>query len=829
MLEEKYSPAKVEEKTQKYWQDKESFKVGEDLSKEKFYCLSMFPYPSGNLHMGHVRNYTIGDVIARYQRMLGKNVLQPIGWDAFGLPAENAAIERNIAPAKWTYENISNMKKQMQRLGFAYDWSREIITCSVEYYRWEQWLFLKMFEKGLVYKKDSEVNWDPVDQTVLANEQVVDGRGWRSGALVEKRKVAQWFLKITNYAEQLLDDLEQLDGWPEQVRTMQRNWIGKSVGVEIDFKVNGHKDILKVYTTRADTIFGVSFVALAAQHPIAEMVASKNRQVAEFIKKHCNIKTAEADLATVEKKGIDSGLTVIHPLTKKEIPVWITNYVLIDYGSGAVMGVPAHDQRDYEFAQEYNLPIYEVIKPVCNMQTDLSKAAFCEYGKLVNSTEFTGLLSQEAIKKISEKLAEFDLGREKINYRLRDWGVSRQRYWGAPIPIIYCHKCGAVPVPEKDLPVILPTEVDFSSGLTPLKDMPEFYEDNCPNCNEPAKRELDTFDTFVESSWYYARFISKNQNEKILDDRVKYWLPVDQYVGGIEHAVMHLLYARFIHKVLRDFGFVNVKEPFKNLLTQGMVLKDGAKMSKSKGNTVDPQSLIEHYGADTARLFSMFASAPEQTLEWSDSGVEGSYRFLKKLWQFAFLNQSMVIDENILRKENYDFDTGYEGITKEQKDFRRQMYNLLKQASVDMQKLQFNTVVSAGMKLFNLLLTVNKFSGDIAVNNGLIHEGLSILLRILNPIVPHITQYLWNKLEFGSCILKASWPKVCDAALKADKIELVVQINGKKRATINVKSDATEKDIEEIVLQDKKIQVYLENSVIKKIVLIPKRLINIVV
>ena len=633
-MDAQYQPKKVEDEARKHWEESGSFKATEQPGKEKFYCLSMFPYPSGRLHMGHVRNYTIGDVISRYQRMLGKNVLQPMGWDAFGLPAENAAVKNKSAPAYWTYENIEYMKGQLKQLGFGYDWSRELATCTPEYYRWEQWFFTKLYEKGLVYKKMSTVNWDPVDQTVLANEQVIDGRGWRSGALVERKDIPQWFVKITDYADELLEDLDQLDGWPEQVKTMQRNWIGRSEGVQLDFALQDQDQALSVYTTRPDTLMGVSYVAVAAQHPLAQQAAEGNAEIAAFIEECTHTKVAEADLATMEKKGVFTGHHAIHPISGEEVPVWIANFVLMDYGSGAVMAVPAHDQRDFEFAQKYGLPIKQVIEPAGDETIDLANEAFTAKGKLVNSGEFDGLSSAEAFDAIAAWLKERGLGETKVNYRLRDWGVSRQRYWGAPIPMLTLEDGTQVPVPEDQLPVVLPEDVEMDGVSSPIKADPEWAKTEYNG--QPALRETDTFDTFMESSWYAARFTCPDDDTAMLDpERANYWLPVDQYVGGIEHAILHLLYSRFFHKLLRDTGLVNSDEPFKRLLCQGMVLKDGAKMSKSKGNTVDPQAMIEEFGADTVRLFMMFAAPPEQSLEWNDAGVEGAHRFLKRLWRLV--------------------------------------------------------------------------------------------------------------------------------------------------------------------------------------------------
>jgi leucyl-tRNA synthetase len=619
-----YNPQAVEKEAREYWDDERCFEVGEDADKDKFYCLTMFPYPSGQLHMGHVRVFTINDVIARYQRMQGKHVLQPMGWDAFGMPAENAAIKRGVPPAKWTYQNIEYMRGQLNRLGYGYDWTREVTTCKPEYYRWEQWLFTKMFEKGLVYRKNSVVNWDPVDQTVLANEQVIDGRGWRSDALVERREIPQWFMKITAYADELLDYLDRMPGWPDSVKTMQRNWIGRSEGVELTFEVEGEDQSMSVFTTRPDTIMGITSMAVAAEHPLAVKAAASDSKVAAFVEECKKTQAAEAALETMEKKGMPIGINAIHPISGEAIPIWVANFVLMGYGTGAVMGVPGHDHRDWEFAKKHGLPIVQVIAPSDGTEIDISAGAYVEYGTVVNSGEIDGMDYQQAFDAIADKFEAEGLGERQINYRLRDWGVSRQRYWGTPIPIIYCDDCGAVPVPEDQLPVILPEDVEFSGYGSPLKEIPEFLDTKCPKCGKPAKRETDTFDTFVESSWYFSRYASPDSDSAMLDEREGYWMPVDQYTGGIEHAILHLLYARFFQKVMRDFGLSSADEPFTNLLTQGMVLKDGAKMSKAKGNTVDPQELIEKFGADTVRLFMMFAAPPEQALEWSDEGVQGA-------------------------------------------------------------------------------------------------------------------------------------------------------------------------------------------------------------
>ncbi len=809
-LDEQYKPEQIEQHSQQYWEENKAFKAHDDPSREKFYCLSMFPYPSGRLHMGHVRNYTIGDVISRYQRMLGKNVLQPMGWDAFGLPAENAAIKHNVPPAKWTYENIDYMRGQLKRLGFGYDWEREIATCHPDYYRWEQWLFTKLFDKGLVYKKTAPVNWCPNDMTVLANEQVIDGCCWRCDTQVERREIPQYFMKITAYADELLADLDKLEGWPEQVRTMQKNWIGRSEGVEVHFGLAEGNEPLKVFTTRPDTLMGVTYVAVAAEHPLALSGAVNNPELLAFIDECKHQETAEAAIETMEKKGMDTGIKARHPITGEEVPVYVANFVLMGYGEGAVMAVPAHDQRDWEFAQKYGIPVKQVIAPLDDSEVDLSKGAYTEKGKLIDSAQFSGMSSQQAFDAIAEHLAGDNKGCKRINFRLRDWGVSRQRYWGCPIPIINCPSCGEVPVPEDQLPVVLPEEVAFDGVGSPIKKMPEFIETTCPKCGGKAERETDTFDTFMESSWYYARYVCRSNDGAMLDERADYWLPVDQYIGGIEHAILHLLYARFYHKLLRDQGLVKSDEPFANLLTQGMVLKDGSKMSKSKGNTVDPQELIERYGADTVRLFTMFAAPPEQSLEWNDSGVEGAHRFLKRLWAFA-----------------HDYKAALGGAietSEATKDARREIHEALAQALADFSKYQFNTVVAACMKMMN---TLGKLDGDGA--DALRNEGVSILLRLLSPVAPHISHTLWRELGYGEDILAAPWPAVDEAALVKDSIDLVVQVNGKVRSQISVPANADKAAVEEAALHDEKVQSFIDGKTIVKIIVVPGRLVNVVV
>lgn len=822
-MSDSYNPQEIERFVQEYWEAQQVFKAVENQEQEKFYCLSMFPYPSGRLHMGHVRNYTIGDVISRYQRMQGKNVMQPMGWDAFGLPAENAAIKNKVPPAQWTYENIDYMRAQLKRLGFAYDWDRELATCHPKYYRWEQWFFIKLYEKGLVYKKKATVNWDPIDQTVLANEQVIDGRGWRSGVIVERKEIEQWFVKITAYADELLNDLDQLNGWPEQVKTMQNNWVGRSEGVEITFEIEDIqgevKDSINVYTTRPDTLMGVSYVAIAPEHKLAQHAARKSLEINEFVKSCKQTKVSEAEISTLEKQGIDTGLFAIHPISNKKIPVWIANFVLIEYGSGAVMSVPAHDQRDWEFAKKYNLPILPVISEIQgNNSVDVSKEAFTDKGWLFNSLHFDGLSSEQAFEKIAEQLESQNKGVKQINYRLRDWGVSRQRYWGCPIPMIHCEECGSVPVPEQDLPVLLPENIDFDGASSPLNALDSFINIKCPSCNSQAKRETDTFDTFFESSWYFARYCSVDNDEAMVDQRANYWMPVDQYIGGIEHAVLHLLYARFFNKLMRDQGLCKFDEPFTNLLTQGMVLKDGAKMSKSKGNTVDPEELINRYGADTVRLFVMFAAPPDHSLEWSDTAVEGAYRFINKLWRMVgdFTGNLQDISE-LLPSE----------LNENQINLRRKVHETIKKVTDDVgRRYTFNTAIAANMELSNEL---QKFDDDSAQGRAVYQEALQSIVLMLSPILPHVCHVLWEKLGNTQPIHGVQWPMVDDEALEKDSLELVVQVNGKKRATIHVPSNADNQQIENVALGDENVLRTIENKKIVKVIVVPGRLVNIVV
>ncbi len=814
-MEQHYAPRDIEARAQQFWQDNASFTAVEDPGKEKYYCLAMFPYPSGKLHMGHVRNYSIADVISRYQRMLGKNVLQPMGWDAFGLPAENAAVKNNTAPAKWTVENISYMRGQLQQLGFAYDWNRELATCKPDYYRWEQWFFTRLLEKGLVYKKTSAVNWCPVDETVLANEQVIDGCCWRCDTQVERKEIPQWFIKITDYADQLLNDLDQLDGWPEQVRTMQRNWIGRSQGVQLRFDLEtpvANTDHFEVYTTRPDTLMGVTYVSLAAEHPISLALAENNPALAAFIDECRHSSVAEADMATMEKKGMATGINVLHPLTGKAVPLWIANYVLMDYGTGAVMAVPAHDQRDFEFAQKYALPITQVIAAE---NIDLSAEAATEKGTLVNSGEFDGMDFDAAFAAIADKLEQLGKGRITTNYRLRDWGVSRQRYWGAPIPVFNLPEGGEIPVPADRLPILLPEDVEMDGVQSPIKADPEWRKD--AHDGRDVERETDTFDTFMESSWYYARFTCPDYEDGMLDpDRANYWLPVDQYVGGIEHAILHLLYARFFHKLMRDEGLVNTDEPFKQLLCQGMVLKDGAKMSKSKGNTVDPQSLIEQYGADTVRLFIMFAAPPEQSLEWSDSAVEGANRFLRRLWK--------LVASHVESGNSAALDTG--ALNQPQQDLRRKTHETIAKVSDDYgRRLTFNTAIAAVMELVN---EVSRFDCSGDQDYAVVGEALDATVRLLAPIVPHICHQLWQELGHDDAVIDADWPSVDEAALVRNSIEMVVQVNGKVRAKIEVAADADADTVKTLAREQENVQRFLDGLTIRKEILVPKKLVNIV-
>ncbi len=925
-MQQKYNPPIIERDAQAHWDNTHAFRAVEAPSKPKYYCLSMFPYPSGKLHMGHVRNYTIGDVLTRYHRMKGYNVMQPMGWDAFGLPAENAAMANGVPPAKWTYDNIAYMKKQLQALGFGIDWSRELATCKPEYYKWNQWLFLRMLEKGIAYKKTQVVNWDPVDQTVLANEQVIDGRGWRTGAVVEKREIPGYYLAITKYADELLTALDQLPDWPERVRTMQANWIGKSYGVRFAFPYElpaaasggsnlpspsggragdegsssrseptpiltptpspegrgehdaaspegrGERGLLWVFTTRADTIMGVTFVAVAAEHPLATHAAKSNAKLAAFIDECKRGSVMEADMATMEKKGMPTGIFVEHPLTGEKTEVWVGNYVLMSYGEGAVMAVPAHDERDFHFAKQYQLPI----KPVIDVPGKTFSAeawqewyADKEHGACINSNQYNGLAYAAAVDAIAADLAAKGLGEKQVLYRLRDWGVSRQRYWGTPIPLIYCNTCGDVPVPDKDLPVVLPEDCVPDGSGNPLAKRADFVNVACPQCGQPARRETDTMDTFVDSSWYYTHFACTDRAGSMADQHVNYWLPVDQYIGGIEHAILHLLYSRFWTKVMRDLNLVKMDEPFSRLLTQGMVLNEiffrkpavegaggrivyynpidveihtddkgnrtGAvlrsdgqpvetsgigTMSKSKNNGVDPQALMEEYGADIARFFMMFTSPPEQTLEWSDSGVDGSARFLRRLWAFGYDTA----------QNSTPLTAKLDGVAlpHDLADIRREIHAVLKQANYDIARHQFNTVASAGMKMLNALESAQKSASDAALKQAVVREGLSLLLRLLSPMTPHIAHQLWRDVGYGEDILNAPWPEPDAAALTQDEIELVVQVNGKKRGSVRVPREADAKAIEAAVWADPEIQRVIAGKPVKKVVVVPGRLVNVV-
>ena len=818
-----YHPDEIEQNAQQYWDQHHCFEVTEDPTKQKFYCLAMFPYPSGRLHMGHVRNYTITDVIARFQKMQGKNVLHPMGWDAFGLPAENAAIQNKTAPAKWTYANTDYMRRQLKALGFGFDWSRELTTCKPDYYKWEQWFFTRLYEKGLAYKKVSAVNWCPNDQTVLANEQVVEGRCWRCDTHVERKEIPQWFIKITAYAEELLKDLDKLPNWPEQVKTMQRNWIGKSRGVEMRFDlaepVAGHTGF-EVYTTRPDTLMGVTYVSLAAEHPIAMALAENNSALATFIKECKTQSVAEADMANMEKKGIDTGIKALHPITGDEVPVWIANYVLMDYGSGAVMAVPAHDQRDWEFATKYDLAITQVIAPTDDgtsdqANVDLAKEAYIDKGVLVNSGEFDGLNFNAAFEAISQTLEAAGKGRVTTNYRLRDWGVSRQRYWGAPIPIFNLADGGEIPVPADRLPVLLPEDVVMDGVQSPIKADIDWKKDELNG--QSVERETDTFDTFMESSWYYARYTCPGADAMLDRKKADYWLPVDQYVGGIEHAILHLLYARFFHKLMRDEGLVKCDEPFERLLCQGMVLKDGSKMSKSKGNTVDPEELIKTYGADTVRLFSMFAAPPEQSLEWTESGVEGAFRFLKKLWK--------AVAGHIQAGIPGELDAT--ALNDEQRGLRRKTHETIQKVSDDFGRRQtFNTAIAAVMELLN---EVNRYA-DRSTPLGLAveREALESSILVLAPIVPHICHELWQQLNHEKPVLEEIWPVVDESALVRSTITIVGQVNGKVRAQIEAPADADKTQLEKLALSHENVQKFISGKIIRKVIVVPGKLVNIV-
>jgi leucyl-tRNA synthetase len=812
-----YDPKSLEAEAQQYWAEHRVFEVDEDPSRDSYYCLCMFPYPSGKLHIGHVRNYTIGDVISRFKRMQGLNVLQPMGWDAFGMPAENAAIKNNVPPAAWTYQNIDYMRGQLKLLGFGYDWKRELATCKPEYYRWEQWLFTRLMEKGIAYRKTAPVNWCPVDQTVLANEQVIEGRCWRCDTEVERREIAQWFLKITDYADELLADLDTVD-WPEQVKTMQRNWIGRSEGMEVEFEVPG-QDSLVVYTTRPDTLYGATFMAIAAEHPLALAAAENNPRIAEFIESCRKTNTSEAALEKMEKLGIALGIDAINPVNGESIPVWIANFVLMGYGTGAIMSVPAHDQRDWEFARKYGIEIRQVVAPADGSSVDLDAGSFVtKDGRCCNSDILDGLDFEAAFERIATRIEGEGKGSRQVNYRLRDWGVSRQRYWGAPIPVIKCDACGMLPVPEVDLPVVLPEEVEFEGIGSPIKRMDSFKKVSCPQCGAAAERETDTFDTFMESSWYQERFACPDQDQAMLDDRADYWSPVDLYIGGIEHAILHLLYARFYHKLMRDEGLIDSGEPFKRLLTQGMVLKDGSKMSKSKGNTIDPQDLIDRYGADTVRLFIMFASPPEQSLDWSDSGVEGAYRFLKRLW--------VAIQQHI--------DTGSEPVTfacdsldEAQKAMRRKLHETIRKVSDDYdRRLTFNTAIAANMELLN---SVSRFDDDSISGTAIRQEVFDSMVLMLAPIIPHVCHRLWRDLGHQSLIIDHPWPEVDDSALVQESIEMVIQVNGKLRGKMQIGVEADRDSCETTALANEQVLRFIGDSPVRKVIVVPGKLVNIVI
>ncbi len=817
MIDSKYNPREIEESAQSFWADQRVFESREDQNKEKYYCLCMFPYPSGRLHMGHVRNYTIGDVVSRYQRMQGKNVLQPMGWDAFGLPAEGAAIKNNMPPSKWTRQNIDYMKQQLQMLGFGYDWSRELATCDPDYYKWEQWMFTRLLEKGIAYRSDAVVNWDPVENTVLANEQVIDGMGWRSGATIERRNMPQWFLRITDYCEELLEGLDDLD-WPEQVKVMQRNWIGRSEGYEIEFQIPFLDTSVNVYTTRTDTLFGATYLALAPEHPIVQQIASTDENVHQFLEDTKSQAVSEEALEKMEKKGVALGFNAINPINGEEIPVWTANFVLMTYGTGSIMSVPAHDQRDHDFAKKYDLTIQPVIKSIeKDASHDFNEEAYIEEGILFNSGKYDGINSADAKDQIGEKLVNESAANKVINYRLRDWLVSRQRYWGAPIPVLTNEDGDLVSESDENLPVTLPEDIEFDGVHSPLKTMSEFYEVN--DRGMPLVRETDTFDTFMESSWYYARFCSSDSDNAMLDERAKYWLPVDLYIGGIEHAILHLLYARFYHKLLRDEGLVEGNEPFKRLLTQGMVLNDGAKMSKSLGNTVDPEEMIQNYGADTVRLFMMFTSPPEQSLEWSDTAINGSYRFLKKLWKLIKTHQDSIKDVSEISTND--------GFNEDQKKLRRKTHQTISKVTDDIgRRYTFNTAIAAVMELVN---EVSAFNVNDELDRQVIKEAIESMLLLLSPIVPHICHQLWLDINHNQPIVDAEWPKFDSSLLKSETSLIVIQVNGKLRSKLEVDTSISEEELKSMALSDEKVMGFIEGNEIKKIIVIPEKLVNIVV
>ncbi len=861
-MQERYEPSVVEPEARAYWDDNRTFAVTEDPAREKYYCLCMFPYPSGRLHMGHVRNYTIGDVLSRYMRMQGYNVLQPMGWDAFGLPAENAAMAHGVPPAKWTFDNIDYMKRQLKSLGFGIDWDREVATCRPDYYRWNQWLFLRMLEQGIAYRTTGVVNWDPVDQTVLANEQVIDGRGWRTGAIVEKREIPMYYLRITQYAEDLLGALGSLPGWPERVRLMQENWIGRSEGLEIEFEIEGGEDRLRIYTTRPDTLFGVTYMAVAAEHPLAQRAAAGNPDLQAFLAECQCTGVTEAALETMEKRGMPLGIHAIHPFTGDRVPVWVANFVLMGYGTGAVMAVPAHDQRDWEFARRYGLRIHQVVQPEDGSLVDMDAGAYLEHGLLINSGQFDGLDFDEAFDAFARVVEAQGRGKRRVNYRLRDWGISRQRYWGCPIPLIHCANCGVVPVPDEQLPVVLPEDLVPDGSGNPLAKSAAFLACTCPKCGKPARRETDTMDTFVDSSWYFFRYASAGNDRAMVDERARYWMPVDQYIGGIEHAILHLLYSRFWTRVMRDLGLTELTEPFTNLLTQGMVLNEvffrkpasgrityynpadvdvqvdekGARigavlrsdgkpvesggigtMSKSKGNGVDPQALVEQYGADTARLFMMFAAPPEQTLEWSDEGVEGSFRFMKRLWK--------AVHQHVAVGPAPDLDRA--ALSGPQRDLRRQVHEALAKVTVDIgRRRTFNTAIAAVMELMN---TLARFEDRSAQGRAVVQEALDTIVLVLSPVVPHACHVLWRELGHATAVVDARWPGVDALALLRESVEVVVQVNGKLRGRVTVPADADEARVREAALADAGVQRYVEGRPVRKFIYVPGKLANVVV
>ncbi len=861
-MQERYDPAVVEAEAQRHWERNGTFTVAEDPARPKYYCLCMFPYPSGRLHMGHVRNYTIGDVLTRYMRMQGHNVLQPMGWDAFGLPAENAAMANGVPPAKWTYDNIAYMKRQLKSLGFGIDWDREVATCRPDYYRWNQWLFLRMLEKGIAYRRTGVVNWDPVDQTVLANEQVIDGRGWRTGAIVEKREIPMYYLRITDYAQDLLDALQSLPGWPERVRVMQENWIGRSEGLEIEFEVEGAAQPLSIYTTRPDTLCGVTYMAVAAEHPLAQRAAAGNPDLQAFLAECQRSGVTEAALETMEKRGMPLGIDAIHPITGERVPVWVANFVLMGYGTGAVMSVPAHDQRDWEFARRYGLRIHPVVQPLDGSLPDIESAAFTGHGRLINSGRFDGLEFDEAFDAYAKFFESRGTGRRRVNWRLRDWGISRQRYWGCPIPLIHCEGCGVQPVPDEQLPVVLPEDLVPDGSGNPLNRNAAFLECRCPKCGAPARRETDTMDTFVDSSWYFFRYASAGNDRAMVDARADYWMPVDQYIGGIEHAILHLLYSRFWTRVMRDLGLTTVEEPFSNLLTQGMVLNEiffrkpgsgrvayynpadvdvqlddkGARigavlrsdgqpvecggigtMSKSKNNGVDPQALVERYGADTARLFMMFAAPPEQSLEWSDEGVDGAFRFMKRLWK--------AVHQHVSAGPAPALDVG--ALEEAQKTLRRQVHETLVKVTTDLGKRRtFNTAIAAVMELMN---SVTRSEDRSPQGRAVVQEALEIVVLVLSPVVPHACHALWRELGHCGAVVDERWPEPDARALERATVDVVVQVNGKLRGRVTVPAGADEATVREAALADANVQRFMEGKPVRKFVYVPGKLANVVV